>query len=75
MTGGITDMGVVRALVREARGLGWGGAVLLALALALGWGPLVGAGLWLLWVLAPIVVALLANLARNRALARELARS
>ena len=72
MTGGIADMGVVDALVREARGWGWGGAVLLALAIALGWGPVAGLLLWLAWIVAPILCALLANLARNRALARKL---
>ena len=73
MTGGITDMGVVDAVLREARGWGWGGAVLLALALVLGWGPLVGFLLWLAWVVAPILGALVANLVRNAALARKLA--
>ncbi|WP_273395332.1 glycoside hydrolase family 3 C-terminal domain-containing protein [Thermophilibacter mediterraneus] len=72
MTGGMADMGVVDALVREVRGFGWGGAVLLALSLALGWGAGVGALLWALWVVAPIALALLANLVRNRALARKL---
>ena len=73
MAGGITDMGVVDAVLREARGWGWGGAVLLALALALGWGPLVGCLLWLAWVVVPILGALVANLVRNAALARKLA--
>ena len=73
MTGGIADMGVVDALVREVRGWGWGGAVLLALSLALGWGPLVGCLLWLAWILVPILGALVANLIRNAALARKLA--
>lgn len=73
MTGGITDMGVVRALLREVRGWGWGGAVLLAAAVALGWGWGVGALLWALWVVAPIALALLANLLRNRALAKKIA--
>ncbi len=73
MTGGITDMGVVDALVREARGFGWGGVVLLALSLALGWGWGVGALLWVLWIVAPIVIALVANLTRNARLSREIA--
>ena len=73
MTGGTTDMGVVDAVLREVRGWGWGGAVLLALALALGWGPLVGCLLWLAWVVVPILGALVANLVRNAALARKLA--
>ena len=72
MTGGITDMGVVRALLREVRGWGWGGAVLLAAAVALGWGWGVGALLWVLWVLAPFALALLSNLVRNRTLAARL---
>ena len=73
MTGGITDMGVVDAVLREVRGFGWGGAVLLVLALALGWGPLAGCLLWLAWILTPILGALVANLVRNAALARKLA--
>ena len=73
MTGGITDKGVVDALLREVRGFGWGGAVLLALAVALGWGWGVGALLWLLWIVAPLVWALLANLLRNRTIASKLA--
>ena len=73
MTGGITDMGVVDAILREVRGWGWGGAVLLALSLALGWGPLIGCLLWLAWTLVPILGALVANLVYNAALARKLA--
>ena len=42
------------------------------LALALGWGPVAGLALWLAWVVAPILWALLGNLVRNRALARKL---
>ena len=72
MTGGITDKGVVDALLREVRGFGWGGAVLLVLALALGWGPLVGCLLWLAWIVVPLVGAVLLNLVRNAALARKL---
>ncbi|OUO33912.1 glycoside hydrolase family 3 C-terminal domain-containing protein [Olsenella sp. An293] len=72
MTGGITDKGVVDALLREVRGFGWGGAVLLVLALALGWGPLVGCLLWLAWIVVPLVGAALLNLVRNAALARKL---
>ena len=73
MTGGITDMGVADALVREAHGWGWGGAVLLVAALALGWGAGVGAALWALWVVAPVIFALLANLARNARMGRAIA--
>lgn len=72
MTGDIADKGVVDAILREVRGWGWGGIVLLALALALGWGPVAGCLLWLAWVVAPIACALLANLVRNARLAREL---
>lgn len=73
MTGGITDMGVVCALLREARGWGWGGIVLLAAGVALGWGWGVGVGLWALWVVAPIALAILANIVRNRALTKKIA--
>ena len=73
MTGGITDMGVVRAILREARGWGWFGGVLLAACVALGWGWGAGAALWALWVVAPIALAILVNLVRNRALAKKIA--
>ena len=72
MTGGITDRGVVDALVREARGWGWGGAVLLAVALLAGWGAGVGALLWVAWVVAPVAWALLANRVKNARLARAI---
>ena len=73
MTGGITDMGVVRAILREVRGWGWCGGVLLAACVALGWGWGAGAALWALWVVAPIALAILVNLVRNRALAKKIA--
>ena len=72
MTGGLTDMGVVRVLLREVRGFGWGGVVLLAAAVALGWGWVAGLALWALWVVAPVAAALVANFVRNRALAAKL---
>ena len=72
MTGGLTDMGVVRALLREVRGFGWGGVVLLAAAVALGWGWVAGLALWALWIVAPVAAALVANFVRNRALAAKL---
>ena len=65
MTGGMVDMGVVDALVREVKGYGWGGVVLLAAAVLLGWGVGVGILLWALWVVVPIVFALVMNLVRN----------
>ena len=73
MTGGITDMGVVRAILREVRGWGWCGGVLLAACVALGWGWGAGAALCALWVVAPIALAILVNLVRNRALAKKIA--
>lgn len=65
MTGGMVDMGVVDALVREVKGYGWGGVVLLAAAVLLGWGVGVGILLWALWVVVPIVFAFVMNLVRN----------
>lgn len=73
MTSGMLDMGVVDALVREVKGFGWGGVVLLALALVAGWGVGIGILLWLLWVLVPIVYAFVANLVKNGQLGKKLA--
>lgn len=72
MTNGIAGMGVVDALVREARGIGWAGALLLVAAVLLGWGWGVGIALWALWVILPIVGAVVVNLARNAALAGKI---
>ena len=66
MTGGITDRGLVRAMVREARGWGLGGLALLALAIAMGWGFGLGALLCLLWVSGPWVCAFAVDMARNK---------
>ncbi len=67
MTGGITDSGLVRAIVREAKGWGLGGLVLLVLSVALGWGVGTGVLLCLLWVLGPWVAAMAANAIKNEA--------
>ena len=67
MTGGLTDSGLVRAIVREAKGWGLGGIALLMLAILAGWGVGAGILLWVLWVLAPMLVALVANCVRNSA--------
>ena len=72
MTGGITDSGLVRAIVREAKGWGLGGIALLVLSLALGWGVGLGLLLCLLWVLGPWAVAMVANAVRNAASKRAL---
>ena len=72
MTGGMVDMAVVDALVREVKGFGWGGVVLLALSLALGWGVGIGILLWVLWIAVPIVFALVMNLIQNASLAKKL---
>ena len=72
MTSGLTDMGVVDAILREACGWGWGGGALLVLSLALGWGWGMGTALWLLWVFAPIVAAIVSNLVKNAILARKI---
>ncbi len=67
MTGGLTDSGLVRAIVREAKGWGLGGIALLMLAILAGWGVGAGILLCLLWVLAPMLIALVANCVRNGA--------
>ena len=72
MTNGIADMGVVDALVREVKGFGWGGIVLLVAAIALGWGVGVGILLWILWIAAPILFALVSNLIQNSGLAKKI---
>lgn len=72
MTGGITDSGLVRAIVREAKGWGLGGIALLVLAVALGWGVGWGILLLVLWVLGPWVLAMVANALRNVASTRAL---
>ncbi len=72
MTGGITDSGLVRAIVREAKGWGLGGLLLLVLAVVLGWGFGWGILLCLLWVFGPWVVAMVANAVRNAASMRAL---
>ena len=73
MTGGMVDMGLVDALVREVRGFGWGGVILLAAAIALGWGVGAGIGLWALWILVPILYAFVMNLVKNSGVAKKLA--
>ena len=65
MTGGITDSGLVRAIVREAKGWGLGGLVLLALSIVLGWGVGKGILLCLLWVFGPWVAAMVINFVKN----------
>ena len=73
MTGGMVDMGLVDALVREVRGFGWGGVILLAAAIALGWGVGAGISLWALWILMPILYAFVMNLVKNSGVAKKLA--
>jgi len=63
MTSGMVDMGVVDALVREARG--WG---LIGLVPALIVKVLTGEGLllvWFVWAIIPIIYAFVANLVKN----------
>lgn len=72
MTGGLTDSGLVRAIVREAKGWGLGGLALLAASVVLGWGIGRGILLCLLWVLGPLAVALVANFAKNASSSRTL---
>ena len=72
MTGGITDSGLVRAIVREARGWGLGGLALLVASIALGKGVGLGILLCLLWVLGPWALAMTVNAIRNAASAKAL---
>ena len=72
MTGGITDSGLVRAIVREAKGWGLGGLVLLVLAIALGWGVGWGILLCLLWAFGPWIFAAVANALKNAGSAKKL---
>ena len=72
MTGGLTDSGLVRAIVREAKGWGLGGLVLLVATIALGKGVGLAVLLCLLWVLGPWVLAMVANAIRNVASTRAL---
>ena len=72
MTGGITDSGLVRAIVREAKGWGLGGLVLLVLVIGLGWGVGWGILLCLLWVFGPWAAAMVVNAVRNAASMRAL---
>ena len=75
MTGGLTDSGLVRAIVREAKGWGLAGVTMTLLALALGWGLRAGILLWLLWIIAPMPAAFVTNLVRNAVGQRTLKRS
>lgn len=72
MTGGITDSGLVRAIVREAKGWGLGGLVLLVATIALGKGVGLAVLLCLLWVLGPWALAMAVNAIRNVASVRAL---
>lgn len=67
MTGGVTDSGLVRTIVRSAKGWGIGGLLLLVLIVATGGGIGLGIALYLLWVLCPPMVALAVNALRNAA--------
>lgn len=72
MAGGITDSGLVRAIVREAKGWGLGGLVLMVLAIALGKSVGLSVLLCLLWVFGPWVLAAVANALKNARSARAL---
>lgn len=74
MAGGMVSMGLVDALVREAKGWGLLGAVpfLLIGILAQRWGLAVL--IWILWVLAPILFEFVKNLIENNQLAAKLSR-
>ncbi len=65
MTGGITDSGLVHAIVREAKGWGLGGLVLMVLAIAFGRGIGLAILLCLLWVFGPWLLAAAVNSLEN----------
>ena len=72
MTGGITDSGLVRAIVREAKGWGLVGLVLMVLAIVLGWGIGWAVLLCLLWVFGPWILAAVVNALKNARSAKAL---
>ena len=73
MTGGITDSGLVRAIVREAKGWGLGGLALLVAVPALGRGVGLGILLCLLWVFGPWAWAMVVNAIKNATSKKTLA--
>lgn len=74
MTGGLTDRGLVRALVREAKGWGLSGAIFPVASWILKRRLTPGTLLWLAWVAAPPLASVASNLMRDRAFARKLRR-
>lgn len=74
MAGGMADMGLVDALVREAKGWGLIGIIpfLLIGIFAHRWG--LGILVWILWVLAPILFAFVSNLVKNNQFAAKLSK-
>jgi len=74
MAGGMADMGLVDALVREAKGWGVLGIIpfLLIGIFAHRWGLAVL--VWVLWVIAPILFAFVKNLVQNRSFAAKLSK-
>lgn len=71
MTGGVTDSGLVRTIVREAKGWGLGGLALLG-AVAVRRGLRKGVLAYLLWELTPPTAAMVANAAKNAVSTRAL---
>lgn len=72
--GQFISMGLVDALVREAKGWGLIGAIpFLAIGL-LGWGWGLAVLVWILWVLAPILYELVISLVKNNQLAAKLSK-
>ncbi|RVU96972.1 glycosyl hydrolase [Coriobacteriales bacterium OH1046] len=74
MAGGMASMGLVDALVREAKGWGLIGAIpfLLIGILSHRWGLAVL--VWILWTLAPIIFEFVKNLVENSQLAAKLSK-
>ena len=72
MTGGLTDRGLVRALVREAKGWGLGGVAFPVASWVLKRRLTPGMLLWLAWVAAPPLASIAGNLMRERTFARRL---
>ena len=72
MAGGMADMGLVDALVREAKGFGLLGIIPFLLIGLVGhkWG--LGILVLILWVIGPIIYAFVKNIVKNNQFAKKL---
>ena len=74
MAGGMADMGLVDALVREAKGWGLIGIIPFLFIGLIGhkWG--LGILVWILWVIGPIIYAFVKNILQNNQFAKKLSK-